>query len=128
VEIANPAGKLKPGMFAAVEFPSTGRKGTLLVPSEAVIRTGQRDVVVVADEAQDGKQRFRTAEVEVGAESGGMTEIRKGLERGMKVVTSGQFLIDSESSLKAGGARFGEAPAPQAPEGHGDRAGGEPRK
>jgi Cu(I)/Ag(I) efflux system membrane fusion protein len=111
VEIANPGGKLKPGMFATVEFISPERKRVLLVPSEAVIRTGQRDVVVIADTARDGKQRFKTVEVEVGAESEGMTEIRKGLERGMKVVTSGQFLIDSEASLKAGGTRLVDAPA-----------------
>ena len=110
VEISNPGGKLKPGMFASVEFPSPDRARVLLVPSEAVIRTGQRDVVVVAETAQDGKQRFRTTEVEVGAESGGTTEIRKGLEAGMKVVTSGQFLLDSESSLRAGGARLEDAP------------------
>jgi Cu(I)/Ag(I) efflux system membrane fusion protein len=111
VELANPGGKLKPGMFATVEFISPERNRVLLVPSEAVIRTGQRDVVVIADTAQDGKQRFKSVDVEVGAESGGMTEIRKGLERGMKVVTSGQFLIDSEASLKASGTRLAEAPA-----------------
>jgi Cu(I)/Ag(I) efflux system membrane fusion protein len=111
VELANPGGRLKPGMFATVAFASPERKPALLVPSEAVIRTGQRDVVVVAQTAQDGKQQFKPVDVEVGAESGGMTEIRKGLERGMKVVTSGQFLIDSEASLKSGSARLGDAPA-----------------
>jgi Cu(I)/Ag(I) efflux system membrane fusion protein len=110
VELANPGGKLKPGMFATVEFIPPQRGRVLLAPSEAVIRTGKRDVVVIADTAQDGRQRFRTVDVEVGAEAGGMTEIRKGLERGTKVVTSGQFLIDSEASLKASGERLEAAP------------------
>ena len=119
VELSNPGGRLKPGMFATVEFASPGRKPALLVPSEAVIRTGQRDVVVVADTAQDGRQQFKTIDVEVGAESGGMTEIRKGLAPGNKVVTSGQFLIDSEASLKAGGARMADAPAADVHRGEG---------
>jgi Cu(I)/Ag(I) efflux system membrane fusion protein len=101
VEIANPHGKLKPGMYATVDFTGDSGRTALLVPSEAVIRTGQRDVVVVAEPGDGGAQRFRSVEVEVGIESGGKTEIRKGLERGTKVVASGQFLIDSESSLKA---------------------------
>jgi Cu(I)/Ag(I) efflux system membrane fusion protein len=65
----------------------------------------------VADTVQDGKQQFRAVDVEVGAESDSMTEIRSGLAAGTKVVTSGQFLIDSEASLKAGGARLSDAPA-----------------
>jgi Cu(I)/Ag(I) efflux system membrane fusion protein len=115
VELSNPGGKLKPGMFATVEFASAAGKRVLLVPSEAVIRTGQRNVVVVADTAQDGRQQFKTVEIEVGADSGGLTEVRKGLERGAKVVTSGQFLIDSEASLKASGARMADAPSSGAP-------------
>jgi len=85
--------------------------GDLYAPALAVIRTGERTVVVVAETAQDGRQLFKPVDVEAGAESGGKTEIRKGLERGMKVVTSGQFLIDSEASLKATQARMGEEPA-----------------
>jgi len=74
----------------------------VLVPSEAVIRTGTRDVVIVAL----GDGRFRAAQVEVGFESGGQSEVRKGLQAGDKVVLSGQFLIDSEASLSATVARL----------------------
>ncbi len=106
VEVANPAGKLKPGMYATVSFATSKGGEVLMVPSEAVIATGTRSVVIVADTAQDGKQQFMPVDVETGAEAAGMTEIRKGLARGMKVVLSGQFLIDSEASLKATGNRM----------------------
>jgi Cu(I)/Ag(I) efflux system membrane fusion protein len=96
IEVANPAGKLRPGMYANVELSSRGRT-VLLVPSEAVIRTGQRDVVVVAE----AEGRFRPVEVKVGAEAGGETEIVSGLKGGERVVASGQFLIDSEASLRS---------------------------
>jgi membrane fusion protein, copper/silver efflux system len=112
IELANPAGDLKPGMFAAVDFTPSARKDVLVVPSEALIQTGTRSVVIVAQ----GDGRFGPVEVETGAEGNGQTEIRKGLEAGQKVVVSGQFLIDSESSLKATEARMGEAPQ-EAPSG-----------
>jgi Cu(I)/Ag(I) efflux system membrane fusion protein len=96
IEVANPGGKLVPGMFARVTFTAAQKKEGLVVPSEAVIRTGTRDLVMVAGEGG----RFSPVQVEVGAESGGRTEIRKGLEAGEKVVVSGQFLIDSEASLR----------------------------
>jgi membrane fusion protein, copper/silver efflux system len=96
VEAANPAGKLVPGMFARIAFAPAEKKDVLVVPSEAVIRTGTRDLVMVA--RPEGK--FAPVAVEIGAESGGQTEIRKGLQAGDKVVVSGQFLIDSEASLK----------------------------
>lgn len=101
IEVANPGARLKPGMFATLTFSSGGREA-VLVPSEAVIRTGQRDVVILAL----GEGKFRAAQVEVGAESGGQSEIRKGLKPGDKVVLSGQFLIDSEASLSGAIARL----------------------
>jgi Cu(I)/Ag(I) efflux system membrane fusion protein len=79
----------------------------VLVPSEAVIRTGSRDVVIVA--LGDGK--FRSTPVEVGAEAGGQSEIRKGLKEGDRVVLSGQFLIDSEASLGSTLSRLEGVPA-----------------
>jgi Cu(I)/Ag(I) efflux system membrane fusion protein len=107
VELANPGGRLKPGMFATLVFAQgTGAKA-LLVPSEAVIRTGERSVVIVAE--SEGK--FRPQEVELGVESGGKSEIRKGLSEGDKVVVSGQFLIDSEANLRATGTRMEGAEA-----------------
>jgi membrane fusion protein, copper/silver efflux system len=102
IELANPGGRLKPGMFAAVFFQNKPGKQGVLVPSESVIRTGQRDVVILA--LGDGK--FRAVQVELGMESGGQSEIRKGLKAGDKVVLSGQFLIDSEASLSGAIARL----------------------
>lgn len=96
VELANPGGELKPGMFATLDFTPSARKSALLVPSESVIQTGKRAVVIVAQE--DG--RFAPADVQTGLEANGETEIREGLKAGQKVVISGQFLIDSEASLK----------------------------
>jgi Cu(I)/Ag(I) efflux system membrane fusion protein len=94
-------------MFASVVFRQGAKRDSVLVPSEAVIRTGTRDVVVVAL----GEGRFRAAQVELGFESGGQSEIRKGLEAGDKVVLSGQFLIDSEASLSGTLARLEGAEA-----------------
>lgn len=114
VELKNPAHRLAPGMFTTVDFDPTAPSEVLAVPTEAVIRTGKRNVVIVAQEG--GK--FTQAEVETGIEGKGMTEIRKGLDVGMKVVVSGQFLIDSEASLKGVIARMGE-PAPATETHHG---------
>ena len=107
VELDNPGGKLVPGMFVTVAFTPAARKEALLVPTEAVIRTGSRSVVIVAD----GEGKFVPVDVEIGAESEGRSEIRNGLEAGQKVVVSGQFLIDSEASLRGTAARMGDAPA-----------------
>ncbi len=111
IEVANPKGILKPGMFASVDFtPAATAQEALMVPTEALIRTGRRDVVILA---LDGG-KFRPVDVEPGIESGGLTEIRKGLEAGQKVVASAQFLIDSEASLKATVSRM-DSPAAAAP-------------
>jgi Cu(I)/Ag(I) efflux system membrane fusion protein len=94
IELRNVGGRLRPGMFASVHLGDTARSA-LLIPSEAVIRTGKRNLVMLA--GSDG--RYRPAEVRVGREAGGQTEILAGLSDGEKVVASGQFLIDSEASL-----------------------------
>jgi len=102
IELANPGGVLKPGMFATLAFaPGDGRQ-VLVVPSEAVIRTGERNVVIVAE----GEGRFRPVDVQVGGDQGADTAIVKGLKAGERVVVSGQFLIDSEASLRATGDRL----------------------
>jgi Cu(I)/Ag(I) efflux system membrane fusion protein len=106
VELANSGSQLVPGMFATVNFTPNTRKDVLTVPSEAVIATGKRSVVMIAQ----GDGRFTPVDVEVGIEVDGKTEIRTGLEAGQKVVVSGQFLIDSEASLKGTITRMGEAP------------------
>jgi Cu(I)/Ag(I) efflux system membrane fusion protein len=107
VELANADGRLVPGMFATLAFVEAARREGLLVPSEAVIRTGERDVIIVAL----GEGRFQAREVQVGAEAGGRSEIRKGLAAGDKVVLSGQFLIDSEATLSGALARLSAPPA-----------------
>lgn len=107
IELANPGNQLIPGMFVTVSITPASRKEVLLVPSEAVIQTGQRSVVMTAL----GNGKFMPADVETGAETNGQTEIRKGLEAGQKVVVSGQFLIDSEASLKGTATRMSDSPA-----------------
>ncbi len=102
VELANPGGRLVPGMFASVDFAPGDAREVLLVPTEAVIATGKRSIVIVAE----GDGRFTPVDVEVGAESNGDTEIRGGLQAGQKVVVSGQFLIDSEASLRGMATRM----------------------
>jgi Cu(I)/Ag(I) efflux system membrane fusion protein len=94
IELTNRSGRLRPGMFANVALGGTPSTA-LLVPSEAVIRTGTRSLVMLAT----GNGRFRPAEVRTGREGGGQTEILEGLAAGEKVVASGQFLLDSEASL-----------------------------
>ena len=111
VELANPGAQLVPGMFATVDFAQAARREAVLVPTEAVIQTGKRVVVVLAQQGEDGKQSLVPVDVEIGAESGGKTEIRKGVEAGQKVVVSGQFLIDSEASLKSTTTRLAEVGA-----------------
>ncbi|MDA8254297.1 MAG: efflux RND transporter periplasmic adaptor subunit [Betaproteobacteria bacterium] len=101
VELANPGGQLAPGMFVSVALAARAEAG-LMVPTEAVIQTGKRTVVMLAEAG--GK--FRPVDVDIGIESAGQTEIKRGLEVGQKVVVSGQFLVDSEASLKATGTRM----------------------
>jgi Cu(I)/Ag(I) efflux system membrane fusion protein len=97
VSLVNPNAQLVPGMFVTVRFPSGARSDVLIVPSEAVIETGARRVVIVAE----GEGKFRPVNVEIGAEGEGNTEIRSGLTTGQTIVVSGQFLLDSEASLKS---------------------------
>jgi len=103
VAIDNRDKKLAPGMFVSLRFEPPQGASQLVVPSEAVIRTGTRDVVIVARE-QGG---FDIAEVKVGAERGGRTTILSGLDVDQSIVLSGQFLIDSEASLRSTVDRLG---------------------
>jgi len=114
VELANPRALLVPGMFVQMEFIDTRAGKALLVPTEAVMQTGRRTVVMLAeqDDKSDQGSRFRPVEVETGVESGGQTEIKRGLQAGQRVVVSSQFLIDSEASLRGVEARLNAAPAP----------------
>ena len=94
IELSNRGGRLRPGMFANVTLGGDA-KLALLVPSEAVIRTGTRSIVMLAT----GDGRYHPAEVRTGREGGGKTEILQGLSVSEKIVASGQFLLDSEASL-----------------------------
>lgn len=107
MELANPGARLVPGMFVRMSFADAPKEKTLLVPSEAVIHTGRRSLVMLSE---DGG-RFRPAEVVTGIEAGGQTEIKRGLRPGQRVVLSGQFLIDSEASLAGIEARLGVGPS-----------------
>jgi Cu(I)/Ag(I) efflux system membrane fusion protein len=102
IELANPGARLSPGMFASLAFAPAAGRAVLLVPSEALIRTGTRTVVILAGE----NGSFRPVDVEAGGESGGDTAIVKGLAAGDRVVLSGQFLLDSEASLRAAFTRM----------------------
>jgi Cu(I)/Ag(I) efflux system membrane fusion protein len=108
IALANRDNKLSPGMFASVDVAAGAARQSLLLPSEAVIRTGERSVVIVPEEG-----RFVPVEVGVGREAGGDTEILSGLKAGQKVVASGQFMIDSEASLRGTLRRMGDSAKPQ---------------
>jgi Cu(I)/Ag(I) efflux system membrane fusion protein len=96
--VANTKGLLRPGNFATVELPASGGE-LLTVPDEAVIDTGFRRLVYVAT----GENRFRPIEVDVGRRVGGRAEILRGISEGDRVVVGAQFLVDSESRLRAAG-------------------------
>jgi Cu(I)/Ag(I) efflux system membrane fusion protein len=93
----NPGGHLRPGMFATARLRGSTQESALTVPTEAVIKTGTRSIVILADDAT----HFRAAVVRVGAEHGGRSEILEGVRAGQTVVASGQFLIDSEANLRS---------------------------
>ena len=92
----NPEEKLKPEMYADVRIFAGASEPGLVIPREALIRTGESERVILAL----GEGRFTAQQVVSGIESGDWVEIRRGLEAGDIVVTSGQFLIDSEASIK----------------------------
>jgi len=101
IELPNPDGQLRPGMTVEVSLDLAGQSDVLQIPSEAVVRTGKRNLVMLAE--SEGK--FRPVEVSLGQESDGLIAVLHGLEEGQRVVASGQFLIDSEASLKGIEAR-----------------------
>ena len=110
VELPNPGFKLSPGMFVTMQFMDTRKEKALLIPTEALIQTGQRSVVLLAE--QGG--RFSAVEVQAGIEYGGQTVVKAGLKAGQRVVVSSQFLIDSEASLRGFEARLNDEPKPSA--------------
>lgn len=88
---------LKPDMFARVSLLAEEKPATLLVPREAVIRSSDTARVILAL----GEGRFSVRPIKIGLETSEQIEVLEGLQEGEQVVTSGQFLLDSEASLKA---------------------------
>ena len=104
LQFDNPDENLKPNMYANVKLYTGIKNNILFVPREAIINSGRMTRVLIAKEG--GK--FFAREVKTGIESGEYTEITEGLEEGDKVVVSGQFLIDSEASLKGSLTRMSD--------------------
>ncbi len=100
----NPKLLLKPEMFAEVVIKSDKRVDTVVIPSEAVIRSGRSERVFVV--RAPGK--FEPVIVKLGIQSGGQVAVLEGIEDGDEVVVSGQFLVDSESSLREATAKMME--------------------
>ncbi len=107
VELANPGLLLKPGMFAQVELGVSAKAKVVTVPLSAVIDSGTRQIVLLAQ----GEGRFTPREVKLGARSDDFVEVLDGVKDGELVVVAANFLIDAESNLKAAVAGFGAAPA-----------------
>jgi membrane fusion protein, copper/silver efflux system len=97
LEVPNPDGKLRAGMYATVRFAPVVARDVVSVSAQAVIRTGERNVVIVAL----GEGKFAPREVILGAEGDQTVAVLSGLEAGERVVTSSHFLLDSESNLRA---------------------------
>ncbi|MCP5055695.1 MAG: efflux RND transporter periplasmic adaptor subunit [bacterium] len=97
LELANPDGELRPEMFGNTLLQGSPRKDVIAIPSESVIRSGRRSLVIRAL----GEGRFEPRNVSLGMDSGdGWLEITDGLAVGDEIVVSSQFLIDSESNLQ----------------------------
>ncbi len=113
IELLNPNGDLRPGMYADVEIATGNAKPVVAVPDDAVIDTGARQVVLV----DRGEGKFEPRQVRLGTRGDGYVEIRDGIAPGDRVVTSANFLIDAESNLKAALQGLSEPkpdPGPQA--------------
>src|ERR1022692_541173 len=97
MEFHNPGYFLKPGMFATVELSAELSPSTLLVPDSAILRSGEKNIVFVAKEGG----RFEPRTVTIGARSeDDLYQVLSGLSEGERIVTSGQFMLDSESQLR----------------------------
>ena len=106
LEFENPQMELKPDMYTDVLIKTMVKNEGIIIPSEAVIRSGERNIVFVPREG--GK--FTPREIMLGAPlDGGKVEVLKGIAPGESVVTSGQFLMDSESKLKEAVQKMMEA-------------------
>ncbi|MBL4711104.1 MAG: efflux RND transporter periplasmic adaptor subunit, partial [Gammaproteobacteria bacterium] len=100
----NPGEQLKPNMYANVKIYGGAKEDTIVIPLEGLIRTGREERVIIAL----GEGKFEARSVTSGIESGEYVEILQGVNEGDKIVTSGQFLIDSEASMRASLTRMTE--------------------
>jgi Cu(I)/Ag(I) efflux system membrane fusion protein len=109
VELPNPGGLLRPAMYANVEFGAGSTAKVVTVPTSAVIDSGTRQTVIV----QKAEGRFEPREVKLGVRGDDYVEVREGVKEGELVVVAANFLIDSESNLKAalGGMQEAQKPA-----------------
>lgn len=114
VELPNPGGRLRAGLFAQVALNAGAQGEAVVVPAEAVIRTGRRTLLYLLESTGPTGGRYRPVEVELGPEMGEWVVVRRGVEAGQAVVASGQFLIDSEASLQGITARANPANAADA--------------
>lgn len=96
LNVPNRSGRLRVGMYATVVFEPVAAADAIAVPSNAVMRTGERNLVILSA----GEGRFVPREVRLGPEGEGFVQVLEGLSDGDEVVTSAQFLIDSESNLR----------------------------
>jgi Cu(I)/Ag(I) efflux system membrane fusion protein len=92
----NPGEQLKPNMYANVKIFGGAKEDTIVIPLEGLIRSGREERVIIAL----GEGRFEARQVLVGIESGNYVEILNGVKAGDSIVISGQFLIDSEASMR----------------------------
>lgn len=105
VEVDNSDGSLRPGAYADLDF-QINETNRLSIPSEAILRDGRGEHVIVAL----GEGRFAARQIRSGLSAGGQTEILSGLTAGEDVVASGQFLLDSEVNLREGFSKFDAPP------------------
>ncbi len=101
ISLPNPDLKLRPGASSQVKIGHSGGGTALAIPTEAIIRTGKRALVMVSD----GSGHFTPVEVATGQEIGDRTVILSGLNEDQEIASSGQFLIDSEANLSGVMAR-----------------------
>ena len=104
----NPGERLKPNMYANVKIYGGAKENTIVIPLEGLIRTGREERVIIAL----GEGKFEARNVTPGIESGDYIEILEGVSEGDNIVTSGQFLIDSEASMRASLTRMSEPDEP----------------
>jgi RND family efflux transporter MFP subunit len=111
IELSNPGERLRADMYANVTIDVPSARNALAVPDDAVIHSGERDVVVL----DLGHGLFQARDVTLGVNGGGLWQVLGGVDAGDRVVVSAQFLIDSESNLKAAIASMSPASAAATP-------------